>query len=149
MTGTQMAHVPYRGDLPGLTDLMGGRIDVYFPGLASAIGFINGGKLRALGVTTASRSAVLPNVPTIAEVIPGYEASTWYGFVAPKGTPADIVEKLNKEVNAGLSDPKVLERIAALGGVPMVMTPPKFGQFIVAETEKWAKVVKVTGLKAN
>lgn len=149
MTGIKMVHVPYRGDLLGLTDLIGGRIQVYFPGLASAVEFIKAGKLRALGVTTASRSTVLSNVPAIGEVVPGYEASTWYGIVAPKGTPTDIVERLNKEVNAGLADPKVLARIAALGGIPMAMTPPEFGKFIADETEKWAKVVKASGIKAN
>jgi tripartite-type tricarboxylate transporter receptor subunit TctC len=149
MTGIEMAHVPYRGDSPGLTDLMGGRIQVYFPGLASGVEFVKSGKLRALGVTTEERSKVLPDVPAVAEVVPGYEASTWYGIVAPKGTPADIIEKLNKEVNLGLSDPSVLARIAALGGVPMVITPAEFTKFIAAETAKWAEVVKTAGIKAN
>jgi tripartite-type tricarboxylate transporter receptor subunit TctC len=148
-TGIEMAHIPYRGDAPGLTDLMGGRVQVYFPGLASAVELIKGGKLRALGVTTEERSKVLPDVPAVGEVVPGYEASTWYGIVAPKGTPTEIVDKLNKEVNAALADPKVLARIAALGGVPMVGTPASFAKFIADETAKWAEVVKKAGIKAN
>ena len=148
-TGIEMAHVPYRGDAPGLTDVMGGRIQVYFPGLASAVELIKGGKLRALGVTTEERSKVLPDVPAVAEVVPGYEASTWYGIVAPRGTPTEIVDKLNKEVNAALADPKVLARIASLGGVPMVGTPASFAKFIADETAKWAEVVKKAGIKAN
>jgi tripartite-type tricarboxylate transporter receptor subunit TctC len=148
-TGIEMAHIPYRGDAPGLTDLMGGRVQVYFPGLASAVELIKGGKLRALGVTTEERSKVLPDVPAVGEVVPGYEASTWYGIVAPKGTPTEIVDKLNKEVNAALADPKVLARIASLGGVPMVGTPASFAKFIADETAKWAEVVKKAGIKAN
>jgi tripartite-type tricarboxylate transporter receptor subunit TctC len=144
-----MAHVPYRGDAPGLTDLMGGRIQVYFPGLASAVEFVKSGKLRALGVTTEERSKVLPDVPAVAEVVPGYEASTWYGIVAPRGTPVEIIDKLNKEVNLGLADPNLLARIASLGGVPMVKTPAEFGAFIAAETAKWAEVVKKAGIRAN
>ena len=146
-TGIEMAHIPYRGDAPGLTDLMGGRVQVYFPGLASAVELIKGGKLRALGVTTEDRSKVLPDVPAIGEVVPGYEASTWYGIVAPH--VAEIVDRLNKEVNAGLADPKVLARIASLGGVPMVGTPASFAKFIADETAKWAEVVKKAGIKAN
>jgi tripartite-type tricarboxylate transporter receptor subunit TctC len=149
MTGIKMAHVPYRGDAPGLTDLMGGRVQVYFPGLASAVELIKGGKLRALGVTTEERSKVLPDIPAIGEVVPGYEASTWYGIVAPRGTPTEIINKLNKEVNAALADPKVLARIASLGGVPMVGTPASFAKFIADETAKWAEVVKKAGIKAN
>ncbi|MGE0036466.1 MAG: Bug family tripartite tricarboxylate transporter substrate binding protein [Xanthobacteraceae bacterium] len=148
-TGIEMAHIPYRGDAPGLTDLMGGRVQVYFPGLASAVELIKGGKLRALGVTTEERSKVLPDVPAVGEVVPGYEASTWYGIVAPKGTPTEIVDKLNKEVNAALADPKVLARIASLGGVPMIGTPASFAKFIADETAKWAEVVKKAGIKAN
>jgi tripartite-type tricarboxylate transporter receptor subunit TctC len=148
-TGIQMEHVPYRGDAQGLTDVMGGRIHVYFPGLASAVELIKGGKLRALGVTTATRSNVLPDVPAVGEVVPGYEASTWYGIVAPKGTPTEIVDNINKEVNAALADPKVLARIASLGGMPMAGTPASFAQFIADETAKWAEVVKQAGITAN
>jgi tripartite-type tricarboxylate transporter receptor subunit TctC len=149
MTGISMTHVPYRGDAPALTDLMGGQVQVNFPGLASTVEFIKAGKLRALAVTTEARSQVLPDVPTVAETVQGYEASTWYGFGAPRNTPTEIIDKINAEINAGLADPKVRQRIAQLGGVPMPMTPAEFGKFIAAEVEKWAKVVKLAGLKAE
>jgi len=149
MTGIQMAHIPYRGDAPGLTDVMGGRIQVYFPGLASAVELVHSGKLRALGVTTTGRSKVLPEVPTVAEFVPGYESSTWYGFVAPKGTPAEVINIINREVNAGLADPQLLAKIEALGGEPIPMTPDAFKTFIVEETRKYAELVKVTNMKAD
>jgi tripartite-type tricarboxylate transporter receptor subunit TctC len=147
MTGIDMLHVPYRGGAPALTDLMGGQVQVYFGPITASIEHIKAGRLRALAVTSATRSEVLPNIPTVGEFVPNYEASTWYGVGAPKATPAEIVDKLNREFNAGLADPKIKARLADLGGVPMPMTPPDFGKFIADETEKWAKVVKFAGLK--
>jgi tripartite-type tricarboxylate transporter receptor subunit TctC len=147
MTGIDMLHVPYRGGAPALTDLMGGQVQVYFGPITASIEHIKAGRLRALAVTTATRSEVLPDIPTVGEFVPDYEASTWYGVGAPKATPAEIIDKLNREFNAGLADPKIKARLADLGGVPMPMTPPDFGKFIVDETEKWAKVVKFAGLK--
>jgi tripartite-type tricarboxylate transporter receptor subunit TctC len=147
MTGIDMLHVPYRGGAPALTDLMGGQVQVYFGPLTASIEHIKAGGLRALAVTTATRSEVLPDIPSVGEFVPDYEASTWYGVGAPKATPTEIVDKLNREFNAGLADPKIKARLADLGGVPMPMTRPDFGKFIVDETEKWAKVVKFAGLK--
>jgi tripartite-type tricarboxylate transporter receptor subunit TctC len=147
MTGIDMLHVPYRGGAPALTDLMGGQVQVYFGPLTASIEHIKAGRLRALAVTTATRSEVLPDIPSVGEFVPDYEASTWYGVGAPKATPTEIVDKLNREFNAGLADPKIKARLADLGGVPMPMTPPDFGKFIINETEKWAKVVKFAGLK--
>jgi tripartite-type tricarboxylate transporter receptor subunit TctC len=147
MTGIDMLHVPYRGAAPVLTDLMGGQVQVYFGPITVSIEHIKAGRLRALAVTTATRSDALPDIPTVGEFLPGYEASTWYGVGAPKATPAEIVDKLNREFNAGLADPKIKARLADLGGVPMPMTPPDFGKFLVDEIEKWAKVVKFAGLK--
>jgi tripartite-type tricarboxylate transporter receptor subunit TctC len=147
MTGIDMLHVPYRGGAPALTDLMGGQVQVYFGPITASIEHIKAGRLRALAVTTDTRSEVLPDIPTVGEFVPDYEASTWYGVGAPKATPADIVDTLNREFNAGLADPKIKARLADLGGVPMPMTPPDFGKFIINETEKWAKVVKFAGLK--
>jgi tripartite-type tricarboxylate transporter receptor subunit TctC len=147
MTGVNMLHVPYRGAAPALTDLMGGQVQVIFDNLPSSIEYIRAGKLRALGVTTAERSDALPGVPTVAETVPGYEASAWFGLGAPKGTPAEIVDKLNAAVNAGLADPKLKARLADLGGTMLVGPPGDFGKLIVEETEKWAKVVKFSGAK--
>jgi tripartite-type tricarboxylate transporter receptor subunit TctC len=149
MTGVDMVHVPYRSGGPALTDLLGGQVQVVFPTTVSSIEYIRAGRLRALAVTTATRSEVLRDVPTVGEFVPGYEATGWFGVGAPKATPAEIVEKLNKEINAGLADPKIKPRIADLGGVPRPMTPADFGQFIAEETEKWAKVVKFAGFKAD
>jgi tripartite-type tricarboxylate transporter receptor subunit TctC len=147
MTGVNMLHVPYRGAAPALTDLMGGQVQVIFDNLPSSIEYIRAGKLRALAVTTAERSDALPGVPTVAETVPGYEASAWFGLGAPKGTPAEIVDKLNAAVNAGLADPKLKARLADLGGTMLVGPPGDFGKLIVEETEKWAKVVKFSGAK--
>jgi tripartite-type tricarboxylate transporter receptor subunit TctC len=147
MTGIDLLHVPYRGAAPLLTDLMGGQVQVYFGPITASIEHIKAGRLRALAVTTATRSEVLPDMPTVAEFVPGYEASTWYGVGAPKGTPAEIVDKLNREFNAGLADPKIKARLADLGGVPMPMTPVDFGRFIAKETEKGAKVIKFANIK--
>jgi tripartite-type tricarboxylate transporter receptor subunit TctC len=141
MTGIDMVHVPYHGGAPALTDLMGGQIQVYFSPLPEVLAAIQGGKVRALAVTTATRSPVLPDVPTIAESVPGFEASTWQGIGAPKKTPADIITKLNAEINAGLADPKIKTKLADLGSVPMPMSPAEFEKYIADETAKWAKVI--------
>ena len=145
MTGTKMAHVPYRGAGPALTDLMAGTVDVMFDNMPSSIGPIHAGKLRALGVTTDKRSAALPDTPAITEIVPGYEASAWFGMAAPKGTPADVVDKLNKAVNEALHDPKIIGRLAEVGGKPMVVTPAEFGKVMSDEVEKWKKVVEFSG----
>ena len=141
MTGIDMVHVPYHGGAPALTDLMGGQVQVYFSPLPESLAAIKGGKVRALAVTTATRSAALPDVPTIAESIPGFEASTWQGIGAPKNTPPEIITSLNKQINAALADPKIKERLADLGSVPMPMSPAEFEKYIVDETGKWAKVI--------
>jgi tripartite-type tricarboxylate transporter receptor subunit TctC len=149
MAGVNMAHVPYRGGAPALTDLLAGQVHVYFSPTPAAIEYIRAGKLRALAVTTAARSEVLPDIASVAEFVPGYEASVWLGIGAPKATPAEIVEKLNKEVNAGLVDPKLKARLADLGGIALAGSPVDFGKFIADETEKWAKVIKFAGVKAD
>ena len=144
-----MVHVPYRGGGPALTDLLGGQVQVYFPGTVSSIEYIKTGRLRALAVTAATRSEALPDLPTVGEFVPGYEASNWFGVGAPKATPAAIVEQLNKEINASLADPKLKARLTDLGGTPLVGSPADFGKLIAEETEKWGKVVKFTGIKAD
>jgi tripartite-type tricarboxylate transporter receptor subunit TctC len=149
MTGVSMVHVPYRGGGPALVDLLGGQVQVMFPTMSSSIEYVRTGKLRALAVTTATRSEALPQVPTVSDFVPGFEATFWTGVGAPKSTPADIVDKLNKEINAGLADLTIKARIAELGSVPMPMTPVDFAKFIATETEKWAKVVKFSGAKAD
>ena len=149
MTGVDMVHVPYRSAGLALTDLLGGQVQVGFPSLPSAIGYVRAGTLRALAVTTATRSQALPDVPSVGEFVPGYEASGWFGVGAPKATPTEIVEKLNKEVNAALHDPKMKARLADLGGVALPGSPAEFGKLIADETEKWAKVIKFAGLKAD
>lgn len=145
LTGVKMVHVPYRGSAPALADLLGGQVQVMFDNLPSSIGFIGAGKLRPIAVTTATRSEALPDTPTVGDFLPGYEASTWFGIGAPKNTPDEIVDKLNKEINAGIADPKVKAKIAALGGKVLPGSAAEFGKFIVEETEKWAKVVKFAG----
>jgi tripartite-type tricarboxylate transporter receptor subunit TctC len=149
MTGVNMVHVPYRGASPALTDLLGGQVQVMFDNLPSSIGHIRAGKLRALAVTTAVRDKALPDVPTVGETVPGYEASAWFGVAVPKGTPRSIVEKLNKTVNAALADPDMQAKLAQLGGTLIAGTPEDFGKIIAAETEKWSKVVKATGATAE
>jgi tripartite-type tricarboxylate transporter receptor subunit TctC len=149
MAHVDMLHVPYRGAAPALTDLMGGQVQVIFDNMPSSIEHIRGGKLRALAVTTAERSDALPGVPTVAETVPGYEASAWFGLGVPKGTPAEIVDKLNAAVNAGLADPKLKARLADLGGAMLAGTPADFGKLIAEETEKWAKVVKFSGARPD
>ena len=145
MTGVKMAHVPYKGAGPALTDLMAGTTDVMFDNMPSSIGFIQAGKIRPMAVTTDKRSPALPDVPTVAESVPGYEASAWFGIGAPKGTPADVIDKLNKTVNAALKDPKMIARLAELGGVPMGGSPADFGKVMTDEVAKWKKVVEFSG----
>ena len=145
MAGLDLVHVPYRGSQ--FPDLLSGQVQVTFNPLPSSLEFIRAGKLRALAVTTARRQEVLPDIPTVGEFVPGYEATAWFGIGAPNNTSTEIVDKLNMEINAGLSDPKLKGRLVDLGGVPMAMTPAEFGKFIVDETEKWAKVVKFAGIK--
>jgi tripartite-type tricarboxylate transporter receptor subunit TctC len=147
MAGVNLVHVPYRGTGPMLTDLIGGQVQVAFDPLPASIEHIRAGKLRALAVTTASRSDALLGIPTVGEFVRGYEASGWFGLGAPKATPADIVEKLNKEINAGLANPKIKGRLADLGGTPLVGSPADFGKFIADETEKWAKVIRSANIK--
>ena len=149
MTGVELVHVPYRGTAPALTDLLAGEVQVLFDNLPGSIGHIKSGKVRALGVTAAKRVPALPDVPAIAETVPGYEASVWYGMAAPKDTPADIIATLNHAVNAVLADPKLKARIAELGGEPMPMTPAQLGNLVAEETEKWSKVVKFAGVRAD
>jgi tripartite-type tricarboxylate transporter receptor subunit TctC len=149
MTGLDMVHVPYRGSAPMLTDLIGGQVQVTFDNMPSSIEHIRAGRLRALAVTTSVRSEALPDVPVVADFVPGYEASSWFGAGAPKGTPAEIIDRLNKEMNAALADPKIKERLAGMGGMPLAGSPADFGKVIAEETEKWAKVVKFSGAKPD
>ena len=149
MTGCRMLHVPYKGAGPALADLIAGQVHVIFDNLPSSIGFIKGGKIRALAVTSEAHEPALPGVPTVAETVPGYEATAWFGVGMPKGTPHEIIEKVNAEVNRALSDPKMLERLAELGGKPLKGTPEDFGKVIAAETAKWAKVVISSGAKVE
>jgi tripartite-type tricarboxylate transporter receptor subunit TctC len=149
MTGIDMQHVPYRGNGPALTDLLGGQVQIMFDTMPAAIGYIRADKVRALAVTTAMRSDVLPDIPTVGEYVPGYEASSLYGIAAPRNTPDEIVERLNKEVMAALADPVMKTRLADLGGIVLVGSPAEFGKLIVAETEKWAKVIRTGNIKAQ
>ena len=149
MTGINLLHVPYRGIALALSDLLGGQVQVAFASMPSSIEFVRAGRLRALAVTTATRSEVLPDVPTVGEFVPGYEASAWYGIGAPKATPAEIVDKLNKEINAALADPKMKARLADLGGTPFLGSPADFGKLIADDTEKWGKVVEFSGAKVD
>jgi len=149
MTGVNMVHVPYRGSAPMLTDLLGGQVQVTFDNMPSSIEHIRAGKLRPLAVTTTARSDALPDTPVLADTVPGYEASAWFGAGAPKGTPSEIIETLNQAINAGLADPKMQARLAELGGMLMAGSPADFGKVIAEETEKWAKVVKFSGAKAE
>jgi tripartite-type tricarboxylate transporter receptor subunit TctC len=147
MTGIDMLHVPYRGSAPALTDLIGGQVQTMFDGLPSSIEHIKGGKLRALAVTTATRSEALPEIPTMGEFVAGSEANAWFGVGAPKATPVEIIDKLNKEINAGLADPKIKARLADLGGTVLSLSPSNFGQLIADETEKWGKVIRAANIK--
>jgi tripartite-type tricarboxylate transporter receptor subunit TctC len=149
MTGINIVHVPYRGSSAVAPDLMTGKVHVMFDNLPGAIEFVRAGQLRALGVTTATRSDALPDTPTVGETVPGYEASVWYGIAAPKGTPPEAIEVLNKALAEALADPKMKSRIAGLGGVPMPMSPAEFGKLVADETEKWGKVVKFAGISVE
>ena len=146
MTGLKITHVPYKGSAPMLTDLLGGQVQVTFDNLPSSIGHIKAGKLRALAVTTATRSPELPDVPTVAETVPGYEASAFFGLVAPKGTPPEVIDTLNKQINAGLNDPGMQKKLADLGGAPIPGSPADFGKLLADETAKWEKVVHAANL---
>ena len=149
MAGVNMVHVPYRGQGPALTDLIGGQVQILFAAAPGTVDFIKSGKLRALGVTSPTQAEVLKELPTVASAVPGYEASQWYGIAAPARTPADIVERLNKEVNAAFADAAMKARFAAISGEPLEGTPAQFGKLMADETEKWAKVVKLAGLKVE
>ena len=149
MTGVSMVHVPYRGAAPALTDLLAGQVDVYFGPLVASIEYIKVGKLRALAVTSLRRSEILSDVPTLDEFVAGYEASQSYGLGVPRGTPSELVHKLNKEIDAALADPKIKERFAALGATVIPGSPADYGKFIADETEKWAKVIRATNIKAE
>jgi len=149
MTGTKMTHVPYKGSAPMLTDLLGGQVQVTFDNLPSSINHIKAGKLRPLAVTTAKRSEELPDVPTVAETVPGFEASAFFGFGVPKGTPKEIVDLLNKEINLALKDPAMLAKLKELGGTPIPGTPAEFGKLVADETAKWEKVVNAANLSVN
>jgi tripartite-type tricarboxylate transporter receptor subunit TctC len=147
MTGTDMIHVPYRGAALALTDLLGGQVQISFVGTTASIEHIRAGRLRALAVTTATRSEALPDLPTVAEFVPGFEASQWYGVGAPKNTPVEIIDRLSKEINAALADPKIKKRLAELGGTTLPGSPADFGKLIADETEKWGKVIRAADIK--
>ena len=147
MTGTDLVHVPYRGISPALTDLLGGQVQIMFASTSSSIGYIKTGRLRALAVTTTTRSEQLPDVPTVADFVPGFEASIWYGVGAPETTPAEIIAKLNKQINAGLAEPTLKARFADLGGTVITGSPADFAKLIADDTEKWAKVIKFANIK--
>jgi tripartite-type tricarboxylate transporter receptor subunit TctC len=149
MTGTKMTHIPYKGSAPMLTDLLGGQVQVTFDNLPSSIAHIKAGKLRALAVTTAKRSEELPDVPTVAETVPGYEASAFFGFGVPHGTPKEIVDRLNAEINLALKDPAILAKLKDLGGTPIPGSPADFGRLVADETAKWEKVVNTANLSVN
>jgi len=149
MTGVEMQHVPYRGSAPAMTDLLSGQVQVIFDNMPSVLPHIKSGSLRALGVTTAKRAPQLPDVPTVGETVKDFEASAWFGIGVPKGTPQEIVDKLNKEVNEILAEPEMIKRLAELGAVPIVVTPKGFGEVVAAETEKWEKVVKFAGARVE
>ena len=149
MTGVNLVHVPYRGGGPSLVDLIGGQVQVMFATVSSSVEYVRAGKVRALAVTTATRSELLPDVPAVSEFVPGYETSYWTGIGAPKNTPAEVVNRLNKEINAALADPGMKVRLADLGGVPISMKPAEFGQFIADEIEKAARIVKFAGIRAE
>jgi tripartite-type tricarboxylate transporter receptor subunit TctC len=149
MTGVNLVHVPYRGAAPALTDMLAGHVQVFFDNLPSSLGHIQDGGLRALGVTTATRAKALPDVPTVAETVPGYEASAFFGMAVPKGTPPAIIETLNRTINQALADPAMQAKLAELGGTTMAGTPEDFGKYVAGETDKWSKVVKATGATAE
>jgi tripartite-type tricarboxylate transporter receptor subunit TctC len=149
LTGTRFTHVPYRGGAPAVADLIGGQVQLYFDGISGSLEYVRSGQLRALGVTTAQRAAVLPDVPSIAEFVPGYEAGGWYGIGVPKDVPAEIVDRLNREINASLADPKLKTRLADLGYVTIGGSSAEFGNMIAREIDKWTKVLKFAGIKPD
>jgi tripartite-type tricarboxylate transporter receptor subunit TctC len=149
MTGVDMVHVPYRGNAPAVTDLIAGQVQVMFADTPSSIEHVRAGKLRALAVTTAERSEILPGVPTVSEFLPGFEASNWFGVAAPKNTPPEIIEKLNREMNAALAEPDIKARLADLGAAPLAGSPADFGKFIAAEAERWSKVIRAANIKVE
>ena len=149
MAGIDMVHVPYRGGGPAVTDLIAGQVQVYFASTPASIEYIKAGRLRALAVTMAARSEALPDIPTVAEFVPGYEASYWAGIGAPRATPAEIVDKLNKEINAALADPRMKARIVDLGGDVLALSPADFGKLIADETEKWGNVIRALNIRAD
>src|SRR5207237_5127949 len=141
-TGVNMVHVPYRGGAPAVADLVGAQVQVYFGPITDSLEYVRAGKLRALAVTTATRSEALPDIPPVADFVPGYEMTNWQGVGAPKNTPAEIIDKLNREISAGLADPKIKAQLADLGGTPLVLSPADFSKLIADDTEKWPKVVR-------
>ncbi len=149
MTGANLQHVPYRGDGPAMADLVAGQVQVGFATMIASIGFIRAGRLRPLAVTTLKRSDVLPDIPTVSDFVPGFEASSWFGIAAPAGTPAEIIESLNRETNAGLADPTIKARLDDMGGMLLTGSPADFGELIADETEKWGKVIRAAGIKAE
>jgi tripartite-type tricarboxylate transporter receptor subunit TctC len=149
MAGIDMLHVPYRGAAPALTDLIAGRVQVYFDLMPNSIEYIRAGTVRPLAITAATRSGALPDLPTVGDFVPGYDVSTWFGVGAPTGTPVEIVDELNTEINAGLADPKMKSRLADMGGTVLALSPNDFGKLIADETEKWAKVIKFAAIKAD
>jgi tripartite-type tricarboxylate transporter receptor subunit TctC len=149
MTGVNMVHVPYRGNGPALTDLIAGQVQMMFADAPSSIEHIKAGKLRALAVTSIARSEILPEVPTVSELLPGFEAGNWFGIVAPRNTPVEIIDKLNNEMNAALAEPTIKARLAGLGATVFPGSPADFGKFIAAEAEKWSQVIRTASIKAN
>jgi tripartite-type tricarboxylate transporter receptor subunit TctC len=149
MTGVDLAHIPYRGAGLAINDLVGGQVQTMFATISSSIAYVQDGRLRPLAVTTAARTDVLPEVPTVGDVVPRYEASTWYGLGAPRNTPPEVIDKLNSDVNAILTDPHMKARLATLGNAPLILTPVELGKMIADETEKWGKVVKASGIRVN
>jgi tripartite-type tricarboxylate transporter receptor subunit TctC len=149
MAGVDLVHVPYRGSAPAVTALIGGQVQVWFGDIPTAISHIRSGAIRALAVTTPTRTDILPDLPPIADAVPGYDASAWFGFVAPKGTPGEVIDKLNREINAALTDEKIKARIADLGSTPIIVSPGEFGAFIASETQKWSKAVALSGATAD
>ena len=149
MTGANLQHVPYRGDGPAIADLIAGQIQVGFATMTASIGYIRANRLRPLAVCTIKRSEALPDIPTVAEFVPGFEASSWFGIAAPRGTPAEVIERLNREINAGLADPMIEAQLTDMGGVPLSGSPADYGKLISDETEKWGTVIRAAGIKAE
>jgi tripartite-type tricarboxylate transporter receptor subunit TctC len=149
MAGVNLVHVPYRSNGPALVALLGGQVEVLFPSLPSSIEYIRTGKLRGLAVTSAMRSEAIPDLPTVGEFVPGYEISGWYGVGSPKGTPAEVIDKLNREINEILADPKAKAQLADLGGTVLAGSPADFGKYIADETEKWGNVIRALNIKAD